>query len=633
MFTHPFGRAILLIGALLCAGLHAQVVRFANHSSAPFNSWKRTQVDQLPPHPAGRVGDVRYVVGKQTGFDTWAVDLRVTLAPRATLEVDLAQSTAEPFEVAPLPADPLAHFGGPLTLAGNAAALVGIEQDGAGYVATLRARCGRLLCLNSAVLWYPGEAIAHGEAALVASNPAVPDWSETAPVDVRLAFGDAFIWVPGAGIGGRLLAAGQTLASGQGVVLPFTMLWMRHARSFWDVSSAVAAALHVADPRVPGDRDNWGISAVGIRKLLPEGNPLMPIGFSGRQWTERHWRATVQSLHRRGETLLGPAPFSGQTGEQETQTFHPGGECMVPDGLGAEVLRWLAAIRAHGLRPCNHLEVDGWPLVIEQHPNLILWDGRPYGSSPDKLGKPPITDSQFLALTGGHSGPDVQHCILGDLAAADRVMWSPMADWLLERQATVYLLQRTTTRGWGTTGFDSAREWGWEALSVLQIHSGLRNRALAERVVTRFRERVLQVFLPAMEGKDLICLKFDNRVNPLGAGAQWWGESWAAMAMHRTCSILGPVQALAPCERIAAKVLATAWHLDPDGRYRAQAQGPLDGSSNADNLPTHGFNHYGMPGCVWLTMKTQPGHPKARAIWVQLMAAPGETARRWMLPL
>ncbi|MFN6193663.1 MAG: hypothetical protein ACK58T_12050 [Phycisphaerae bacterium] len=62
MFTHPFGRAILLICALFCAGLHAQVVRLANHSSAPFSTWKRTQVYQPPPHAAGRVGDVRYVV-------------------------------------------------------------------------------------------------------------------------------------------------------------------------------------------------------------------------------------------------------------------------------------------------------------------------------------------------------------------------------------------------------------------------------------------------------------------------------------------------------------------------------------------------------------------------------------------
>jgi hypothetical protein len=79
-------------------------------------------------------------------------------------------------------------------------------------------------------------------------------------------------------------------------------------------------------------------------------------------------------------------------------------------------------------------------------------------------------------------------------------------------------------------------------------------------------------------------------------------------------------------------VLAVAWPLDGD-RWRAQPQGPIDGSANAANPASFSFDAYGMPCCVWLVLQVEPAHAKARAIWAQLMADTGEKARRWMLPL
>ena len=103
-------------------------------------------------------------------------------------------------------------------VAGNAAALVGIEPDGAGYVAHLVARCGRMPCTHMWVLWFPDQpAIAYGEAITVASNPTVPDLVETVPVDVTLTFGDALVWTHGSGLGGRLLAAGDNAGRRAGV--------------------------------------------------------------------------------------------------------------------------------------------------------------------------------------------------------------------------------------------------------------------------------------------------------------------------------------------------------------------------------------------------------------------------------
>lgn len=614
--------SLLIILALFCAHLQAQVVRLANYSTAPFTGWKRVTVDELPPHEAGRVGEVRYVLGRSTGLRTRALDLQVTLAPGEQRTLDLSTATAEPFQIAPLPANPLMHFGGPATLAGNGAALVSIEIDGAGYVVELVARAGRMLCGRWWVLYYPDQPhMATGEAVLVASNPAVTDLTETAPVDVHLGFGDALVWVPGAGIGGRLMRAGETFADGQGRAVPLLFVWLRHLRTGTEWSSIGAAA-------------DLGVCGVGVRQLLPDGNPLMPIGFSGRAWARQHWPRVVAELHTRARSLLGPNPTSNDSGEQEVQTSHVGGEAMVADGVGCELVRYLSAIRAHSSRPCNHLEADGRPLSIEQHPRLVMWDGRRHwhpNLSPDRLGK--VADLT-AAMASGWWGWDVQHGYIGDLAESTQLVATRGGQWLLERNATIYLLQRTATPGWSTTGFESAREWACEADMVERLHRCLTNRVLADRVVSRWRERVRTVLVPWMVGKQWIYPREnDPRVNPTGWGVQFWQEAFAAGAVWRTCRDLGPVEGLAPMERVARNVLATAWQQDPDRRYRAQPQGPIDGSPNAVNPATLSFNSYGMPMAVWCVLQVEPTNAKARAIWLQLMADPGEKARRWMLPL
>lgn len=612
----------LALFAIFCVSLHAQVVRLANHGLAPYIGWKRASIDRLPTHLSGRVGDVRYVVGRPIALDAWAVDLHVGLTPGASITVDLSQASAEPFKLEPLPASPLAHFGGPLTVAGNAGALVSLIEDGAAYTVCMRARLGRLPCTHVWVTWYPDMPhLAFGEAITVASNPAVPDLVETMPIDVNMSFGDALVWVPGSGIGGRMLRAGDSLADGQGRALPLVFVWLRHLKSGSDWSSVGAAA-------------DLALGAVGVRNLLPEGEPLHPIGFSGRAWAAKHWQPTVASLHTRSRAQLGPSPRSNDSGEQESQLYHPGTEALAADGVGCETVRWLSAIRAHAARPCNHLERDGWPLRIAEHPQLVFWDGRAHwhkGVSPDQLGK---TAGLTETHAGGHWGPDVQHHYIGDLAAAARLRPSPVAQWLLERQATVYLLQKTAKPGWANTGFEAAREWACEADVVMHLWCGLTDRALADQVVARWRWRAVNVFIPALASKDLLVIwKSDPRVNRDGDGVQWWQESFASAAVWRTCQMVGPAEAMEPCVRVARRVLATAWHLDPDGRYRAQPQGPIDGSANAANPAGHSYDAYGMPLCVWLVLQVEPGNAKARAIWAQLMADTGEKARRWMLPL
>mgnify|MGYP000322977802 CR=1 FL=1 len=73
---HRFPPLVFLLSCLL----PAQVVRVANLAPVPFSGWKRTVVDIAPPHQAGAVGDVVYVVGRPVGLETRVVDLRLTLA-------------------------------------------------------------------------------------------------------------------------------------------------------------------------------------------------------------------------------------------------------------------------------------------------------------------------------------------------------------------------------------------------------------------------------------------------------------------------------------------------------------------------------------------------------------------------
>jgi hypothetical protein len=49
----------------------------------------------------------------------------------------------------------------------------------------------------------------------------------------------------------------------------------------------------------------------------------------------------VRELHTRTSSQIVPRLRSNDAGEFEAQTYHVGGEAMLPDGMGAEVVRYL----------------------------------------------------------------------------------------------------------------------------------------------------------------------------------------------------------------------------------------------------------------------------------------------------
>jgi hypothetical protein len=280
-------------------------VRIVNYAQVPFVGWKRTTIDWIPPHPSGQVGDVVYVVGRQIGRDTRVIDLLVGLAPGQERDIDF--STAQPvdFRRGPLPEDPLAHFGGPLRIAGVDAQWLSLQPDGAGYTAHLRARTGPMLVADVFFTWFPslpGHCL--GECVVTASNPACPDKAVFVPPDYTLQFGDAITFVPGLAPGAPIIAANTKMVCGQARGLPLSFVWPRLMRNPSDWGSFAAAA-------------NLQVCAVGIEKLLPLGNPTYPPTFNPRAWTNQYFGEAVRRLHTFEAAVTGPAPHSAMSGPQE----------------------------------------------------------------------------------------------------------------------------------------------------------------------------------------------------------------------------------------------------------------------------------------------------------------------------
>lgn len=615
----------LLSLCLFLGALVAQRAEFVNHSPYPVDAWQRVTIDTPLPHPAGRVGSVRYVLAHPIGLDAFAVDVRVALASGERRVVDFSTATAEPYTVGDLPADPVAFFGGMLTIGSAETFLVRVTPQGAAWRAEFVTRCGASFCARAWLTWFPDHpATAIGELVVVASSPQSELLAETTASDVRVVFGDALVWSVGRGLGGMVLPADESLADGQGRFVPFALCWMRHMQA-QDWGNALSLAWGPT---------NLGVCGVGIERILPEGKPRMPAGFNVVGWVVRHWPRVLGELTTWDASELGPSRRSGDSGGQEVQTYHVGGEAML--AVGAERVRYLNALRLHTARPMNHLRLNGEGVLGS--PGLLFTNGAPHyhpAVNSDARSKPREPGTNYLRgptleQSHGFGGPDEQHHYAGDLSAVARMVASPAAQWLLERHATVYLLQKTNTPGWSTTATWAAREWGCEADLVLHVWRNMNNRELAELVVARWRSRVFVELLPRLSTRDLIVVWQNEPRIAQGAGVQWWQESFAAAAVWRTCDAVGPVEGKEAAVRIARKVLDVAWQQDGNA-WRAQPQGPLNGSANPENPATYSMNGYGMPGCVWLVRKVEPDNVKANAVWAQLVASEaGEF--RWMLP-
>lgn len=611
----------LLASILLLATLvTAQQVRVANNTGSPFEGWIRTKVDRRPPQTSGRVGDAVYVLGRRTGLDTWALDLRLSLAAGERRTVDLAASSPVPPPPVAMPSNLLAHFGGWITVGGVPLGPVAVAADGAAVTAHLAGRIAPMFFVDTWVRWYPDEpGIMFGEAVVTCSNGAIPDMGATIAADLHLEWGDGWVCVPGAGWGGALVPAGTSFADGQARAVPFAIGWQRHIQVPSWAQLGAAAGLSV--------------TAVGIEKLWPDGNPQNQPGFDAVAWSKALFPEALRRLHTWEPGVCGPNPNSGDTGAQEDQVFVRG-EPFAAGGVGAEQVAYLGALELFS-RPCHHLEADGSQADPANHPRCVFWSGRPHwhhGVSPDQLGKAGV-----LPDTHGWSGPDREHWLYNTVAAAARIGDSPALQHELEQQARIFLFGETTTPGWSTSGPDAARSVGWASILAVHLWRNLEDRTLAQRVLDRFQDRARNVYLPILGGKPLDV--WDVRVGDdrLGGGTKWmaWQQSIGSYGLWLAAREFNMPVIRDLALRAARRCLASNWILQ-GSRYHGVGNidfpPPPDSAYDGRAWPEPWFETTWDLPAVFVVLQEDPADPKARAIWTQALADLGNGRRSWVPP-
>jgi hypothetical protein len=603
------------IALLLAAVLPGQVVQFANHSDKQFGpAWFEATVDRLPRVAAGLVGDVPFIVGRQVGIDTWVVDLRVTLKPgeRRTVDLGLAVGTAQTsadVEVPGLPADSLAHCGGPLRVNGIEPQWISLAQDGAGWLCHLRARHGRMLHTDLWLKWYGDQpSWCRGWSATTASNPAVPDLAETAAGGVILTWGDAIVQ-PTGGTPFFLVPPGTEFCDGQARLVPFVAAWPRHLPPASTIDAFPA------------------VGAVGVQTLHPGGNARHPADLDLAAIL-RSAPDAARLLHTWEPALRGPSNNAKVTGAQEDQLWHS--EPLLRGGVGIERVLELDSYKRGGF-PYHHLEVTGEQFASALHPRCWFGEsGRPnYATAANRLGKPLAFD--FAAVPGPWFGPDYEHPLCGRLFESSRLTGSPLLQWELEALARAMMQQWTVDPAYvGAYWCFASRAFGMEGLMASRLWRALGNRALAERVRVHWRAR--------WAGP----LQRDDRGAPALVGRKYWHDGfkeqgrWAgwqqaqgALGLDEAGRDLGVPEARAIALEGALVVVDECFY-QVAGQWRSYKTLPLGaGLPDLDNT----FWLFGYPCAVAVVLRHQPTHQRARSIWQQMQAdATSSASCSWLAP-
>ena len=590
------------------------MIRLTNYSETPFSGWVRTTIDRLPLHRSGRIGDALYVVGRRIGKSTWTCDVKARIEPSQILELNLDQSTITEFALGAPPLDATSFFGGTPKINGQPLLFEKVSVDGSAFVIQMHLRVGPMLHVRMWFLWRPDEPwCAHGECVVTASNGAVPDLFQAAQT-LDFSWGDAMIHVQGLGWTTSILRD-TVFANGQARAFPLSVIWPRHMNN--------ESWLQV----VPMVRDL--VCGAGIEKLLPGGNPRLPVGFSGKVWTQANYGRALAALHTWDAGPIGPSKRSSDTGAQEDQVFVRG-ECFAPDGLGAEKVAYYTALSMLK-RPCHHLEANGSQADPTMHPGCVFWGCVPHYNlvvSPDQLGKPRMVTTEEAY---GWSGPDREHWLCNTVVAAAKLTGSYALQWELEQQARIFLFSETVPSmkpGWSTNGADAARSVGWAGILVVHLWECLEDRVLAQRVVDRWNARLREVYLPQITN-DI----WDIRTNDprLGQGDWWmpWQQAVGAYGLHLASSEFGSPEGMALAQKAARKVLQDAFRFENGGLLTSAQRPVLLATAPAYFDPS--FNYFGMPLAVATILRSNPVDPVARPIWDWLVANAG-WAVSWLPP-
>jgi hypothetical protein len=382
------------------------------------------------------------------------------------------------------------------------------------------------------------------------------------------------VLVPGHRADAPLIDSGTWIGDGQARALPFTLVWARHVPRAEQWSSI-------------GCVSSLGIGSVGIARLLPEGNPLLPPAFDPRLWTALRLAESLRRIHTWEQGVVGPNKNSDDAGAQQDQTF-VAGESLVRNGCGAERITLLGGYRMAS-RPCHHLELNGHQVDASKHPQLVYWDGRVHWNdrvSPDRLGK-----SGGELVTDGWLGPDVEHAFCHVTIAAGRLTGSPLVQHLMEAQARVFRLQWTTDPAliYQSVPF-AARAVGWEADLALGLWRNLEDRMLAEATKAHWLDRATKVLVPQLGSLpgDLWDWRRDDRIGP---GVRWmpWQQGVGAYFLV----LAGDVSAIARSRRWGARCSrgrARAYWLNGK-EWTARDVVAQDGAA----VPSGAYDYFGTP--------------------------------------
>jgi hypothetical protein len=463
-----------------------------------------------------------------------------------------------------------------------------------------------MLCAEMWVRQYPDwPGVAMGELVITASNPAVPDMVAVVPDGLTLAWGTARCVA-------TLPAAGDTIADGQVRASRLVVVWPDRVADW----ATVAAVLPPA-----------GVCAMGLDRPWPAGRPVadpQPLA-----WTQRWLPAVEASLGGWASSGLGPAMDSGTTGAQEDQVFVGGELGAVPAGLGAEVVRYLAAL-GQLRQPHHHLEADGTQLALTGHPGLTLWYSRPHwheGVSPDRLGKPRGLSS---AESHGWVGPDDQHWLHNTMSVAARATGSPALQWGLSAFARNLIYEFDEYPG-------ALRSVGWRYLSYWWLAKGLEDRALAGHVIAdgrAFAAVVKRDWTPRPWWWVESTSPQDTRLTGRDRVTMVWQHGLATYGMDLFGELAGQDDLRVLAHRGAVAALqAWTW----TGR-RWQGWGYVGTTGGVFGPLVEGDGaHYGAGVESWMTLtiatvlRHEPGHERALAIKAQLIRERAQGGR-WIPP-
>jgi hypothetical protein len=285
----------------------------------------------------------------------------------------------------------------------------------------------------------------------------------------------------------------------------------------------------------------------------------------------------------------GLAKAAGQAGEQAdfgVVAVEPVAATAIPSFLYE--VEW--SVLQEGCRPVHFFELDAGPVLVKNHPEWAVWDGRTHwhcGVSVDRLGKP-CPAPKFE--THGWKGKDREHWSNNYLCAYYLLTADPSILLEIRNEAQLYLAMQTVDPKFTTSGQGNARAVGRALLSASWLYLCTGDPAILQRM----RDRMHRIYLPGWSGEPLPpdyvrpyqVRKADPRYGVDGPNA-WvpWEEALTVVGFeaYRRLTDDDDPEINELIDGVALNLIRHAWRVPPGGRPQiAYAMHWRDGEAFTD---------------------------------------------------